>query len=257
MLCYLATSGVAIKFVSGSCRLIMSGLISKVVSCRQCDLWVLGFSFSRVCHFLNWDGILSEFLQTSGSEDHLQTYLHSMNVAYKLKIINSFINDFMICVKLNKRGEWTSHRREWVAVVCRWVILLRYEITVRCQWVAVTRLSNRRISRLYCDNITVLCTWRHVTAAYLCRQLRKAYFGQVEELQALREQLSLKEKRIRQLEDEVQMLRTMSLVPGMESARIVAWWLLWHRFLPPVVSETFTLGTQLLISVQYAAWHVR
>lgn len=40
-------------------------------------------------------------------------------------------------------------------------------------------------------------------------QLRKAYFRQVEEIKALREQISLKDKRIRQLETEVSQLREM------------------------------------------------
>ena len=38
-------------------------------------------------------------------------------------------------------------------------------------------------------------------------KLRKAYFRQVEEIRALKEQLSLKDKRIRQLEDEITILR--------------------------------------------------
>ena len=38
-------------------------------------------------------------------------------------------------------------------------------------------------------------------------QLRKAYFRQVEEISALKEQLALKDKRINQLEDEVTILR--------------------------------------------------
>ncbi len=38
-------------------------------------------------------------------------------------------------------------------------------------------------------------------------QLRKAYFRQVEEIRSLKEQISLKDKRIRQLEEELQSLR--------------------------------------------------
>lgn len=38
-------------------------------------------------------------------------------------------------------------------------------------------------------------------------QLRKAYVEQVEEIESLKEQLSQKDKRIVQLEDEVKMLR--------------------------------------------------
>lgn len=38
-------------------------------------------------------------------------------------------------------------------------------------------------------------------------QLRKAYFQQVQEIKALKEQVALKDKRIRQLEDEVNTLR--------------------------------------------------
>lgn len=38
-------------------------------------------------------------------------------------------------------------------------------------------------------------------------QLRKAYMEQLEEIQSLKEQLSQKEMRIMQLEDEVKMLR--------------------------------------------------
>ena len=40
-----------------------------------------------------------------------------------------------------------------------------------------------------------------------CFQLRKAYFRQVEEIRSLKEQIGLKDKRIRQLEDEVVVLR--------------------------------------------------
>jgi hypothetical protein len=39
-------------------------------------------------------------------------------------------------------------------------------------------------------------------------QLRKAYFRQVEEIKSLKEQIGLKDKRIRQLESEIQILRT-------------------------------------------------
>lgn len=39
-------------------------------------------------------------------------------------------------------------------------------------------------------------------------ELRKAYFRQVEEIKSLREQIGLKDKRIRQLEDEVTLLRS-------------------------------------------------
>lgn len=38
-------------------------------------------------------------------------------------------------------------------------------------------------------------------------ELRKAYFQQVEEIKSLKEQVSVKDKRIRQLEEEVSSLR--------------------------------------------------
>ncbi len=38
-------------------------------------------------------------------------------------------------------------------------------------------------------------------------QLRKAYFRQVEEIKSLKEQICLKDKRIRQLEEEVNVMR--------------------------------------------------
>ncbi|KAJ8305170.1 hypothetical protein KUTeg_017282 [Tegillarca granosa] len=38
-------------------------------------------------------------------------------------------------------------------------------------------------------------------------ELRTAYFKQVEEIQSLKEQLSLKDKRIRQLEEELDLIR--------------------------------------------------
>ena len=43
---------------------------------------------------------------------------------------------------------------------------------------------------------------------FLCVfQLRKAYFQQAQEIKALKEQLALKDKRIRQLEDEANLLK--------------------------------------------------
>jgi cell division protein FtsL len=41
-------------------------------------------------------------------------------------------------------------------------------------------------------------------------QLQKAYFQQSEEIKSLKEQIKLKDKRIRQLEDELSILRTPS-----------------------------------------------
>lgn len=38
-------------------------------------------------------------------------------------------------------------------------------------------------------------------------QLRKAYFKQLEEISSLKEQISLKDKRIRQLEEEISVLK--------------------------------------------------
>ena len=38
-------------------------------------------------------------------------------------------------------------------------------------------------------------------------QLRKAYFRQLEEIESLKQQITYKDKRIRQLEEELQMLR--------------------------------------------------
>lgn len=46
-------------------------------------------------------------------------------------------------------------------------------------------------------------------------QLRKAYFKQLEEIGSLKEQISLKDKRIRQLEEEISMLKLP--VAGAES----------------------------------------
>ena len=40
----------------------------------------------------------------------------------------------------------------------------------------------------------------------LCFQLRKAYFRQVDEIRSLKERLSLKDKRIWQLEEELRLL---------------------------------------------------
>lgn len=51
----------------------------------------------------------------------------------------------------------------------------------------------------------------------LLLQLRKAYFQQVQEIKALKEQLALKDKRIRQLEDEVSKLRSADSTHGGES----------------------------------------
>lgn len=51
----------------------------------------------------------------------------------------------------------------------------------------------------------------------LLLQLRKAYFQQVQEIKALKEQLALKDKRIRQLEDEVSKLRSADSTDGGES----------------------------------------
>lgn len=48
-------------------------------------------------------------------------------------------------------------------------------------------------------------------------ELRKAYFRQVEEINSLREQISLKDKRIRQLEDEVTLLRKCGIKTQGES----------------------------------------
>ena len=52
---------------------------------------------------------------------------------------------------------------------------------------------------------------------YIILQLRKAYFRQVEEIKSLREQIGLKDKRIRQLEDEVVLLRKCGIKTQGES----------------------------------------
>ena len=45
---------------------------------------------------------------------------------------------------------------------------------------------------------------------YSIFQLRKAYFQQLEEIRSLKEQIGMKDKRIRQLEEEVNTLREMT-----------------------------------------------
>ena len=52
---------------------------------------------------------------------------------------------------------------------------------------------------------------------YSFLQLRKAYFRQVEEIHSLKEQIALKDKRIRQLEDEVVLLRRCGIKTEGES----------------------------------------
>ena len=60
---------------------------------------------------------------------------------------------------------------------------------------------------LFTSNDTHLLFTCNGTHLYLMLQLRRAYFSAIEEVKALKEQIGLKDKRIRQLEDEMKILK--------------------------------------------------
>ena len=86
-------------------------------------------------------------------------------------------------------------RRTTLTVLC--VCVRRTMLTVQCCAVCVCQMDNA-------DSTSV------------CVQLKKAYFRQLEEIRSLKEQVALKDKRIRLLESELNSLKEKesSLGPG-------------------------------------------